>query len=473
VALSMINQRLFKEAIDIYSTLIKNTKDNYQLYLEIGNLYKMLFDLGKASEHYLKYFLYFPESKSLLQQQILSLTSKEEDTAPVILSLSNFIKEYPENHTVKEMLAGLYIKYKNFDKAYEIYQGLEKKDRNGKYLFDYASEAFQNGAFIYSIKAYQDLINNFPDSRLTEQAKFGLGKCHSELAYKYKKESQYQSALIEMNKAVAVYDTLMRHYKNDNIRQECYFIMGDIFFNFFNDLDKAIDYYKQLLKKYPNSRLQEQVNILLGDIYLIKGNMTVAREIYQSCLDIKYNIFPLFKLAELDFYQGNFQSALKLYAEVIAKGGVNDTLTNNVLSRRLLINTYIADTLGLKKYVHAELLVFQRRLSEATVYLLELVKQKIKISIVAGRRASELFIEMGKYLQAKQLLDELMLQYKESEYFDRMIFLLAYCEEMSGNLNHALDLYKMLLSNYPNSLYIQAARNNARLLSDKLKETLL
>jgi tetratricopeptide (TPR) repeat protein len=470
VAVSMINQRLFNEAIEVYLTILKNTKDNYRLHLEIGNLYKLLFDLGKATEHYLKYFQYFPGSKSMLQHQILSLTTREEDIAPVILALNNFIKENPEDNIVKEILAGLYIKYKYFDKAYEIYQSLEKKDMKGKYLFDYARDTFNNGAFIYSMKAYQDLINNFPDSRFTEAAKFGLGNCHSELAYRYKRESQNRNAFIEMNKAISIFDTLIINYKDVNIGHESYFIMGNIFFHFFYDFDKAIHYYKQLLKRFPNSRLKEKVTIFLGDIYLIKGNMVNAQDIYRSCLNTKFNVLPLLKLAELDFFRGNFQSALMGYTEVISKGGMMDSLTNNALSRRLLLYTFIDDTISLKKYAHAELLIFQKKLSEAIEQLLELVKMKIKISIVAGRRASEILITMGKYLQAIQLLNDMILQYKGSEYFDMMIFLLAYSEEKSGNLNKALVFYKLLLDDYPNSLYLQEARNNARLISEKLRE---
>jgi tetratricopeptide (TPR) repeat protein len=470
VAESMVNLRLFNEAIGIYLNALKDSRDSYYLHIGIGNLYKAIFEFGKAAEHYLAYFSYFPDSKLMLQRHILSLTSKDEEIAPVIASLESYINEHSENNIVKEILAGLYIKYRHFDKAYEIYQSLGKKDMKGKYLFDFALVAFNNSAFIFSMKAYQDLINNFPESRFLEQAKFGIGKCHNALAYEYRKESEEKKAIFEMNKAISIFDTLTLNYKNPNIGQECYFELGTIYYRFFYDLDKAIQYYKKLLINFPFSGLKEKVTIILGDIYLIKGNMVSAKETYQSCLNNSYLGFALFKLAELDFFQGDFQPALIKYSQVISKSGINDSLTNNVLSRKLLIHSFMEDTIGLKKYANAERLIFQNRLSEAVEQLIELVNRKMKLSLTAGRKASEILIKMGKLLQAKELLNDLIKEYKESEYIDRLIFLLAYSEEKSGNLINAHNLYKLLLSDYPNSLMIQEARDNARILSEKLKE---
>ena len=108
--------------------------------------------------HYLEYFLHYPSNKSTLQRQILSLTSKEDEAALVISTLNNFIREHSEDNFVKEILAGLYIKYKHFNKAYEIYKSLEKRSKTGKYLYNFAVEAYKNKEFILCIKTYHDLI---------------------------------------------------------------------------------------------------------------------------------------------------------------------------------------------------------------------------------------------------------------------------------------------------------------------------
>jgi tetratricopeptide (TPR) repeat protein len=290
------------------------------------------------------------------------------------------------------------------------------------------------------------------------------------IAYQYKANEHVEKAESEMNKALSILDSLATSSKNTSIREKCYLDIGTIYFRFFYDIDKALNYFSLFLQKFPKSRFKEEAMIAVGDLYVTRGDIESAKRTYQKA--IKGNGSPLssFKLAELEFYQGHFQSALNKYSQILSKSALNDSLTNNILSRKLLINSFIEDSVSLRKYSLAELLIFQNKLSEATGLLLELVNQKIRISITAGRRAGEIFIKMKKIADAKNLLENLMKEYQESEYLDEIIFLLAYCEKKSGDLNRALELYKLLLTNHPDSLHTQEARQNARLLSDKLEQ---
>ena len=107
VAMAMIRQRLYNEAIDVYQKAIDRLKNQDMLHIDIANLYKIQLDYEKASEHYLQYYQKQPKQIAFLQQQLLSLTDKGQDITPVVTAINSFLNKYPEQDNIREILAGL------------------------------------------------------------------------------------------------------------------------------------------------------------------------------------------------------------------------------------------------------------------------------------------------------------------------------------------------------------------------------
>jgi predicted negative regulator of RcsB-dependent stress response len=70
----------------------------------------------------------------------------------------------------------------------------------------------------------------------------------------------------------------------------------------------------------------------------------------------------------------------------------------------MLIQSYTQDSLSLTSYAHSELLVFQRRLSEAAEKLYQLAQENKSISALAGRKAAHLLLQLEKVTDARELL---------------------------------------------------------------------
>ncbi len=68
----MIRQRLFDDAISVYTEAINNLKRQELLHLDIANLYRAQLNYEKASEHYLQYYMYYPKQFAFVQNQLLS-----------------------------------------------------------------------------------------------------------------------------------------------------------------------------------------------------------------------------------------------------------------------------------------------------------------------------------------------------------------------------------------------------------------
>ena len=76
VAMSMVRQRLFDQAIVVYEQAIIGIPGQQNLHVDISNLYRAQLNYKKASDHLLQYYLSRPKQFEYLQRQLLSISDK-------------------------------------------------------------------------------------------------------------------------------------------------------------------------------------------------------------------------------------------------------------------------------------------------------------------------------------------------------------------------------------------------------------
>jgi len=470
VGSAMITLRLYEAAIKVYLEAIKQMEGQSNLYIDIGNLYRQQLEYGKAAENYLLYYSNNPKQKSFLQRQVLNLSDEQNQTTKVTTVLENYVTRYPEQKDVKEILAGLYLKDKNFEPAFTIYKTLDTKDTRGQYLMNFAAEAFGNQAYDDAISAYKIIQDQYSDSPFLVQSIFETGRAHYAKANRYRENSDLKKASSEMSEAVLIFDSLAAFPKRSDFHAQSLVILGDIYYNFYFDLDKASLYYQIYIQSQQNNISREQVIIKLGDVFLCKNQLDKARTIYQQVSLIEFKLISRFKIAEMTYFQGSTGAAQSMLSELIPVLPSTNPLLNDALSRLMLIQSYAQDSLSLASYAHSELLVFQRRLSEAAEKLYQLAQENKSISALAGRKSAHLLLQLEKVTDARELLLKILTTYSNDLYQDETIFLLAQTEEKGGNYQQAVEYYQQLLSRFPGSFYIQQARENARRLTTQLKK---
>ncbi len=467
VAMAMIRQRLFDEATAIYMEAIQKIKGQDNLHVDIANIYKAQLNYVKASEHYLYFYLHRPKQLAYVRQQLLTLSDKGQDITPVTSAIDQFLKKHTEQSQVWEILAGLYLKNRDFDQAFEIYKNLETKTTHGGYIYKYAREALANHAFLNAIQGFKYLIQTYPLSPLLPQTNYDLGRSYTSLAYALEqKENSGQM----MKQAVGIFESIIKTDKKSGFINQSIINLGDIYFDYYFDLDNAIKYYQTFLKDYSNIKTREKVVIRLGDAYLTKSQTDQALKIYPLVKSAEYKNLSRFKIAEIYYYTGNFKQTEQLLSNLIIQTKPNHPLMNDILSRQMLLKSFSKDSVSLAKYAQADLLKFQKKYAEAAEEFSELSRGKNNLRSLAGREASKLLLKMEKYDESKDVLGPLLTDIAEDKDHDELIFLLAECEEKLNHLHTALDLYNELLIKYPNSLFIQEARKKARSLNSKLSQ---
>jgi len=463
VANSMIGNRLLDNAVEVYELALRNLKNKGILHIDLANLYRSMLNVEKAAEHYLAYYGRFSNQKNFLQNQILNLTKSEQHVEKIAEVLTEYMSKNANKLFVKEILGGLYIKSGKFDQAFDVFNELEKTKNDGSYLFKFGKEAQKNKSYYFAIKAYSKVLEN-NKSPIYSKAYFNLARTHQLIALN-KKDSN-----VSISKAIQMFENLVSKNSLQNYSDLSCVILGDIYLDFYFDLDKAIYYYGFISKNYPKSKKFNESLIKLGDSYLIKGDLAQAKNSYAKNNNKNGFSITTFKLAELDYYQGNFTDALKKYNLIIEKKGSADSLANNALERTIFINSFKQDSENLKSFTYGELLIFQQKYSEAVVHLKKILILKNSISPNAGRVIANILIKLQKYSEANSILTVLIEQYSQDFHLDEFLFKSALIEEILGNYQKSFDLYQTLMIEHETSLYYEKARENARILSEKIKK---
>jgi len=466
VAGSMIRNRLIDNAIEVYELALKNLKNQEIIHVDLANLYRSILNAEKATEHYLAYYGRFPRQKNYLQNQILNLTKSEEHVKIVADVLNEYMAKNVDKLFVKEILGGLYIKSNKFNLAFDIFYELENTKNDGSYLFKFGREAQKNKAYDFAIKAYSKILENerlpiFPN------VYFYLAKTY------YSKALEHKENNTSITQAIQMFEKLVSKNSVHDFSDLSCLLLGDIYLDFYFDLDKAIYYYDLINKNYPKSKKLSESLIKLGNSYLIKGDLSQSQKSYSKNKNKNSFSITTFKLAELEYYRGNFSEALKKYNLILEKKGSADSLANNSLERTIFINSYKSETEDLKAFALGELLIFQQKYSEAIEHLNKLLTKKNNISPSAGRIMANILMKLEKYTEANIILTDLIEQYPEDFHVDEFLFKSALIEEFLGNYQKSFDLYQTLLNEFETSLYYEKARENARLLSEKIKKELI
>jgi len=467
VAMAMIRQRLYDEAIEVYTVAINSLKKQETMHMDIANLYRAQLNYEKASEHYLQYYLTKPKQIAFLQRQLLSLSDKRQDINPIVNAINSFLIKYPEQEKVREILAGLYLKDKNYEQAFSIYQSLETEKSNGSYIQKYALEALSNKAYPNAIKGFEHLMQNYPGSPLVQQSYFNLGRSYASLAYAM---GNNEDSAKNMHQAEKIYNDIIDSNEKSPLAFNSYLNLADIYFKYYFDLDKSIMNYQKYLKYNNKGKTHNRVLILLGDTYLTKSQMLLALKTYQLVNHKDYLNTAKFKTAEVYFYNADFKKAETSFSQLISITKPNDPLMNNILARWMLVKSFSEDSTSLSQYAYADLLKFQKKYAQAAEEFDELSISNNNLKGQAGINASKLYHQLDKYEESKTVLIRLINDIPDDKDIDEIIFLLAETEENLKNLDAALDLYHLLLTQHPNSLLIHKARKRARLLNIELNK---
>lgn len=225
-ALEFYKQGKYKEAIDVFSTVLEHDEGNAEVYNNMGLCYAKLNDFEQAEKAYIKSIELNPQ----IPQAYINLSDlyyKNNDLGSAIGTLERGSYEMEDNMVLAHMLARVYLEDSRYDMATtELEKVLEKEPENYDAYYDLGRVHFELGDYEDAISNFENVIEYKEDNEFL----------YYYLAQSYEGNNEIDKAISNYLKATTVNTKFAVAYKK----------LG-ILFMARNDFEDAIEYFEDYM----------------------------------------------------------------------------------------------------------------------------------------------------------------------------------------------------------------------------------
>lgn len=479
-AYSLISQiysenQLYEDAIDVYLTGRKALKNDILFMFDLAHIYKILNEQEKIVDEYTRYLTVHPQHISFMSVDVQQFVQNTEDIDAFLKSLNKALKSPSEvEWAIHLFLGDAYTIKTDYEKALLHFTSLEQQIRNsdlsktipafeqGKYLYEFAKTALEAGAIAFAEEALSTLVNNFLESKYLSAAKLGLAKV-------YTHQQNYE-------KAIDALQLFVDSNKRSNETRLALLQIGDIAFQNLFDIKRAQQSYQRALEEFPQAPFQIEALFRLTECALADDDLQKAerylKDAYKkSSQEITLKGACLIKLAQLEFYRMR-PSASQNYLEEFSASDFpqNQTniLENDALELSMLLQENRHDSTGLAVLGRSSLLLKQRHYEKARELLSAHLQEHPNSYLRSELRLqlADVHRQLNNYQPAISVLDSV---YSDSTSFYRDMALLnsaSIYEQDVDSLSLAQQRYEKILMEFPNSIYVEKARERVRKLEE-------
>ena len=469
VADAMIQNRLMDEAIQVYLQAISTVPKSDYLYQNIAALYQSRLMYTEAAKYYLKYLDTNPAQQQYIFNRILAFQLEPEQQESFLKSIETLAKESKNKDDILLLTAQLYQRYRKYEDAYKIYQALDKNRKEGLFLLQFARSAEQDSSFAIALKAYNEVIRNYPDSKTIIQAYEGSVRTLFSLAI-IENNSKYADHAIRMT------DSVQTNYGNNPGITDIVYLKGIYYLEYYFDVDQAISIFSDLVKNPQTPvRQRNQALLKMGECFIIKGQLNEALDTFTKVTLKPYEAFGKLRTAQIYYYRKEWKKATDEVNVILQKEGMASDITNDALALQLKLNQAQKAPIALASLSDADFLLAQQKKGDALKKLAEVVR----LNSVPGALKSEAYRrlittadELDEHDEALQYGWDAIQDSSLVQYADEYLFLMAgILEKQENHEQDAFKIYQKLLENYPNSLFTFRARERMKYLREhKLQE---
>lgn len=479
VANEMMEHRLYDQCIRLYTAGRTMSKSETMFADELGSLYSAIQQYTSAVKEYTQLVKKSPDQLLFAQSRLSTFTSKPEALRATSKVISAETAASPDNIALHRLYAWLLMEDKHYDLALEQYRIIDKLGKaNGNELFNFAQRLSQERAFRTAIEALKEVIDQYKNPQLIPYAQYEYARALERLSEETdvvetvldsSSVAPEPESLPNYRQAIRLYETIVDKNPNPDLVAQSFLRIGIIKYEKLFDLNGAFDALSRIKNLPQTSNISCEATIVIGLIQETRNDLTAAQKTFMSLNGIPLNVYrnqAIFKLAELDYYNAQFDSSLsKLkYFDINLKSD----LANDALQLQYFIqeNRTTAPQ-ALMEFAKADLLIRQRKYSESLAQFQDIIKRYPTALLV-----DDALIKIGDlHLRLKQVSEALVVFHfladsmQSSTLQDRAEFLVGEVyQKIQHNNNAAIEAYEKLLARYPYSLYAEEARKRIRFL---------
>jgi tetratricopeptide (TPR) repeat protein len=484
IAAQLIDHRQYDKAISLYLEGREATK-NENLYMEeLASLYGALHQFESATHEFVKILRANPQQVTYIQSRLSSFTGREEGRLPALNVIRAEVERFPDEVPLHSVLGWLYIEGKQFEAALDQYRVIDRLTKaNGFEIFQFAQRAAQEHANLAAAKAFREVVEGKAPQNILTYARFGYARAIEELSVdkdtiaritgqappSVGRETAVSETQPTFQGALALYEALINDQPNSETAMQALYRIGTIRFTRFFDLNGAAAAFDKIRTMPFSSNLIYEATLSLAEVQTARNDLRKAREEYSRLLKgspDQYRDRILFRLAELDYFESQVDSATTLLQR-ISSNATND-LTNDALQLLYFIQENKgAGQTALTEFAVADLLVRQRKYSEALARFQSVALHYPSTSLVddATMRSGEMELFLNRVDDALAIFKKVANDMPTSILRDHAQMRIGEVyENKLKNKQKAIEAYEEVLANFPTSLFVEEARKRIRLL---------
>lgn len=466
-----IERRAFSKAIE-YLQMAKKESGNIQLYaFEIANLYSILMMYDEATREYCELLLANPELIYSVQGSIAQYLNRQENIESAIKIAQYYDKKY-DKIEFKLLLSFLYETMKDYDNALLLLVELDKKrQRNGEDLFRFAENRLRDKNYSIAAKAYQFAEANANNQIIIQRAKIGAAKTfyfslkeEENEDFDFIKLSELDSSkLSQFEIALQRFQRVIQDYPRTEFAAEALYYSGEIQF-LSRNFAEAEKLFRDLINNYSFSYFSRKSRIYLAETLIMSNKLDAAKIELENFLKLGFydeneKARAKYLFAKIYLWTYDFENSKEIFKELTSSA--NNDFSNDAIEQTFLLSLMKLDSLTTIDFLQADFLFFTCDYDRALKIYFNIINKtrfpyfKYRSQILIAK----CYIAKNNFIEAKTYLEEIISKEKENVYLDEAYYLLGllYANKLDEK-NKAAQYFKSILVNYPNSLYLQKAR---------------
>lgn len=477
-----IENRAFDKAIEILTEGKKINNDPKIFSYDLANLYSISMNFEGAVNEYVDLLDNDPNQLAIVKNRIASYLNRPGAVNQSADELNKIIEEKPKV-IYYDLLAFIFIQGNDYEKALSVFIESDRTFiKNGSSVYNLGETALRDGSIETAVKAFAYVLENYPNSPFSFSAKIGFAKSEeARLNKEEEKSKSWKPYFINEYNYKSAYQKIIDSYNSflqkETARNPYYFEalyrIADIQKNKMNNQRTADSLFSIIIQKAPISEYGSNSYLELGNSSIDNNDLEKAKELFENGLKLyratpeQQNAFK-FKLAKINFWSGNFSDALNYLSEITVN--LNDNKTNDALELSFIINVGKRDSLSLLEFARADLAAEQEKFNIAAenFKLLSQNKDLFVLNDVSKLKYAEMLAALNYLPETVNILEEIVNLKTKNIFSDKSLFFLGEVYEF-GLLDStkAINVYKNLLENYPNSIYFEKCREKLNYLTTK------
>jgi len=435
--------------------------------LDLARVYQLMNKKQPMISEYLNISKNQPQNLNYVKNSLQRYLPEAEDLDTLEMTLYTVIQKEAGNSTYNDLLVWTHLQQKNFPAALRQARALDKRlANNGDNIMNVGMISFRNNEYKTSKKAFDYIIEEFPESPSKRLASRYLLLSEEEVL-----KNSYPIDSSAIRDLISRYEVFISESRDVFSIMESQRRIALLQAFQLNEIEKAIETLTGMLKQQVGRHnVVAEAKMDLADIYLLNKepweSILLYGQVERMFRDEPLGYMAKLKSAKLSYFKGDFelaQSNLDILKLATSREIANDALDLSILIKNNTV--FDSNDVVMQEYANIELMLFQNQKKQALAAMDSMLVKYNYHSIVDEvlYLQAQTELELGHIEKALLSLDKI----KEAHYFeilgDDALFLMGTIYQDSlGDNETAMGLFNDLLTKFPGSIYVAEARTRFR-----------